>query len=60
MYLMATYAFEELGYRRYEWKCNALNAASRKAALRYGFVFEGFVPAAFWRTPLRLCFRMTG
>jgi RimJ/RimL family protein N-acetyltransferase len=41
MYLMARYAFEQLGYRRYEWKCNALNAPSRKAALRYGFTFEG-------------------
>ncbi len=40
-YLLARYAFEELGYRRYEWKCNALNAASRRAALRYGFVYEG-------------------
>jgi RimJ/RimL family protein N-acetyltransferase len=41
MYLMARYAFEVLGYRRYEWKCNALNQASRKAALRLGFSFEG-------------------
>jgi RimJ/RimL family protein N-acetyltransferase len=40
-YLLARYAFETLGNRRYEWKCNALNAASRRAALRYGFVFEG-------------------
>ena len=40
-YLLAGYAFETLGYRRYEWKCNALNAASRSAALRYGFVYEG-------------------
>jgi RimJ/RimL family protein N-acetyltransferase len=40
-YLIARYAFETLGYRRYEWKCNALNAASRRAALRYGFTFEG-------------------
>lgn len=40
-YLLARYAFETLGYRRYEWKCNALNAASRRAALRFGFVFEG-------------------
>jgi len=40
-YLLAAYAFETLGYRRYEWKCNALNAASRRAALRYGFAFEG-------------------
>jgi RimJ/RimL family protein N-acetyltransferase len=40
-YLLARYIFEELGYRRYEWKCDALNAASRRAALRYGFVYEG-------------------
>jgi RimJ/RimL family protein N-acetyltransferase len=40
-YLLARYAFETLGYRRYEWKCNALNAASCRAALRYGFVYEG-------------------
>jgi RimJ/RimL family protein N-acetyltransferase len=40
-YLMARYAFETLGYRRYEWKCNALNAPSRNAALRLGFTFEG-------------------
>jgi RimJ/RimL family protein N-acetyltransferase len=40
-YLLARYAFETLGYRRYEWKCNALNAASRRAALRYGFAYEG-------------------
>jgi len=30
-----------MGYRRYEWKCNALNAPSRKAADRYGFTYEG-------------------
>jgi len=41
MYLMARHVFEELGYRRYEWKCNALNEASRRAALRLGFTFEG-------------------
>jgi RimJ/RimL family protein N-acetyltransferase len=40
-YLLARYAFETLGYRRYEWKCNALNAASRRAAERYGFSYEG-------------------
>ena len=38
---MARYAFETLGYRRYEWKCDSLNPPSRRAALRYGFVFEG-------------------
>ncbi len=42
-YLLARYAFEALGYRRYEWKCNALNAPSRRAALRYGFKFEGIL-----------------
>jgi RimJ/RimL family protein N-acetyltransferase len=42
-YLLARYAFETLGYRRYEWKCNALNASSRRAALRYGFAFEGIL-----------------
>lgn len=41
MYLMARHAFEDLGYRRYEWKCNALNAPSRRAAERYGFHPEG-------------------
>lgn len=41
MYLMARHAFEDLGYRRYEWKCDALNAPSRAAALRLGFRFEG-------------------
>jgi RimJ/RimL family protein N-acetyltransferase len=41
MYLMARHAFETLGYRRYEWKCNALNEPSRRAALRLGFAFEG-------------------
>jgi RimJ/RimL family protein N-acetyltransferase len=40
MYLLARYVFE-LGYRRYEWKCNALNEPSRSAALRLGFTFEG-------------------
>ncbi len=41
MYLMAGHVFDTLGYRRYEWKCNALNAASRRAAERLGFTFEG-------------------
>lgn len=41
MYLMARHIFEDLGYRRYEWKCNANNEPSRRAALRYGFIFEG-------------------
>jgi RimJ/RimL family protein N-acetyltransferase len=41
IYLLVRHAFDELGYRRVEWKCNALNAASRAAAERFGFTFEG-------------------
>jgi RimJ/RimL family protein N-acetyltransferase len=41
IYLMARHAFDDLGYRRLEWKCNALNLASRRAAERFGFTFEG-------------------
>lgn len=41
MYLLMRLAFDELGYRRYEWKCDSLNAPSRAAAERYGFAFEG-------------------
>ena len=41
MFLFMRRAFDELGYRRYEWKCDALNAPSRAAALRLGFTFEG-------------------
>ncbi len=41
MYLMARHVFEDLGYRRYEWKCNAENLPSRRAAQRLGFIFEG-------------------
>jgi RimJ/RimL family protein N-acetyltransferase len=41
MYLLARYVFDELGYRRYEWKCNDLNAPSKTAAARLGFTFEG-------------------
>jgi RimJ/RimL family protein N-acetyltransferase len=41
IYLLAAHAFDELGYRRLEWKCNALNQASRRAAERFGFTFEG-------------------
>lgn len=40
-YLLMRRAFDELGYRRYEWKCNALNEASKRAAERYGFRYEG-------------------
>jgi RimJ/RimL family protein N-acetyltransferase len=41
MFLLARYVFDDLGYRRYEWKCDALNGASRAAALRLGFTDEG-------------------
>jgi RimJ/RimL family protein N-acetyltransferase len=41
MCLMMARVFDELGYRRYEWKCNALNAPSMRAAERLGFTFEG-------------------
>ncbi|NDJ58633.1 GNAT family N-acetyltransferase [Enterobacteriaceae bacterium 4M9] len=40
-WLLMRYVFDTLGYRRYEWKCDSLNAPSRKAALRLGFQFEG-------------------
>src|SRR5271165_6619755 len=40
-YLLAAYVFDDLGYRRYEWKCNNLNAPSKRAAERFGFTFEG-------------------
>ena len=38
---MMVRAFDELGYRRYEWKCDALNAGSRRAAERFGYKYEG-------------------
>ncbi len=41
LYLMASHVFDDLGYRRFEWKCNAANAASMRAAVRFGFTFEG-------------------
>jgi hypothetical protein len=41
MFLLMSRVFDELGYRRYEWKCDSLNAPSRAAALRYGFKYEG-------------------
>lgn len=41
MFLMMSHAFDDLGYRRYEWKCDALNEPSRSAARRLGFTFEG-------------------
>jgi RimJ/RimL family protein N-acetyltransferase len=41
LYLFAGYVFDTLGYRRFEWKCNNLNEPSKRAALRFGFAFEG-------------------
>lgn len=41
LFLFASHAFDTLGYRRFEWKCNNLNEPSKKAALRFGFTFEG-------------------
>jgi RimJ/RimL family protein N-acetyltransferase len=41
IYLMSRHAFDDLGYRRLEWKCDALNEASRQAAARFGFTYEG-------------------
>lgn len=44
MYLLMRHVFDDLVYRRYEWKCDHLNAPSRRAALRLGFKFEGIFP----------------
>jgi RimJ/RimL family protein N-acetyltransferase len=41
IYLLSRHAFDDLGYRRLEWKCNAVNERSRRAAVRFGFEFEG-------------------
>lgn len=41
IYLMAKHVFEDLGYRRFEWKCHNGNDASKQAAMRFGFTFEG-------------------
>jgi RimJ/RimL family protein N-acetyltransferase len=41
VYLMLAHAFDGLGYRRFEWKCDSLNGPSRAAALRFGFTYEG-------------------
>jgi RimJ/RimL family protein N-acetyltransferase len=41
LYLTARHAFDDLGYRRFEWKCNDLNLPSKRAAQRFGFTFEG-------------------
>jgi RimJ/RimL family protein N-acetyltransferase len=41
IFLMARHAFDDLGYRRFEWKCDSLNGPSRRAAERFGFTYEG-------------------
>jgi len=41
LYLFARHAFDDLGYRRFEWKCNNANEPSKRAAIRFGFSFEG-------------------
>ena len=41
IYLLTRQVFDDLGYRRFEWKCNALNEPSRRAAVRFGFTYEG-------------------
>ena len=46
MFLMMARVFDELGYRRYEWKCDSLNAASRNAAVRLGFSYDGLFEQA--------------
>ena len=47
MYLMMKNVFDDLGYRRYEWKCNNLNSSSKYAAERLGFKFEGIFRQMF-------------
>lgn len=47
-YLAARYVFDELGYRRFEWKCNDRNEPSKRAARRFGFAFEGVFRQHMW------------
>ncbi|TKY87364.1 hypothetical protein EX895_004041 [Sporisorium graminicola] len=47
VYLMLRHAFDDLGYRRVEWKCNNLNTPSKRAAIRYGFTYEGLFRKMF-------------
>ena len=47
-YLLAKHVFDDLGYRRLEWKCNAGNARSRAAAQRFGFTYEGTFRQHMW------------
>ena len=48
LYLAAKHVFEDLGYRRLEWKCNDLNQPSKRAARRFGFAFEGVFRQHMW------------
>jgi len=48
LYLAARYVFDELGYRRFEWKCNDRNEPSKRAARRFGFAFEGVFRQHMW------------
>ncbi|MFO1426100.1 MAG: GNAT family protein [Steroidobacteraceae bacterium] len=48
LYLAARHVFDELGYRRFEWKCNDRNEPSKRAALRFGFRFEGVFRQHMW------------
>ena len=48
LYLAAKYVFEDLGYRRFEWKCNDRNEPSKRAAQRFGFTFEGVFRQHMW------------
>ena len=48
LYLAARHVFEDLGYRRFEWKCNNLNEPSKAAAVRFGFSFEGVFRQHMW------------
>ena len=48
LYLAARHVFDDLGYRRFEWKCNDLNEPSKAAARRFGFLFEGVFRQHMW------------
>src|SRR5512134_1764399 len=48
LYLAAKHVFDDLGYRRFEWKCNNLNEPSKRAAVRFGFSFEGVFRQHMW------------
>jgi RimJ/RimL family protein N-acetyltransferase len=48
LFLAARHVFDDLGYRRFEWKCDARNLPSRRAALRFGFEFEGIFRQHMW------------